>query len=191
MDTNRTFICLPSPGPNLNAHVDVADISSLEERRSGGCSIYTKNGLEMYTTLSAAAVLELMRGTAAQGVSIPSVTIYPPEDTLPQMAANSQMNIHAMVFCRKGLVIEVDKEYRDHFWLQIHPDIGWLKFEEVDSHIKPSAKRKCFLASQLRSALDSTPHPVTSLRLVLYPRQEALESHQLISSYLQKISSEN
>ena len=66
MNTNRTFICLPSTGPNLNAHVDVADISSLEERRSGGCSIYTKNGLEIYTTLSAAAVLELMRGTAAQ-----------------------------------------------------------------------------------------------------------------------------
>ncbi|MFS1583975.1 MAG: hypothetical protein ACL7AY_15285 [Candidatus Arsenophonus phytopathogenicus] len=84
------------------------------------------------------------------------------------------LRIYALTFYNNKLTLST-KDRKD-FWLEIDPAIGWIKFKKHSQEDEFIPNGSLFLATELRSASDSTPSPIIQARCVLWRQREAVLS---------------
>lgn len=84
------------------------------------------------------------------------------------------IRIYAIVFHKNAFTLSTDDH--DDFWLEIHPTVGWVKFNKLRNDSEFTKNGALFVASELRSASDSAPYPIVQARGVLWRQREALLS---------------
>lgn len=82
--------------------------------------------------------------------------------------------IYALTFFNKKLTLSTND--RKDFWLEIAPSIGWIKFKKHSQEDEFIPNGALFVATELRSASDSTPYPIIQARCVLWRQREAVLS---------------
>lgn len=92
------------------------------------------------------------------------------------------IRIYSVVFHKNAFTLSTDDH--DDFWLEIHPTVGWVKFNKLRNDSEFTKNGALFVASELRSASDSAPYPVVQARGVLWRQREALLSAANTLSFL-------
>lgn len=91
----------------------------------------------------------------------------------------SDIHVESMVFHKNAVVIESPSLALDstEFWIEITPNLGFLKFEQVKE------SQGVYQSTELLLGSSPAPSPLVSLPHVLWHRQAALEAHQDICAY--------
>ncbi len=92
------------------------------------------------------------------------------------------IRIYAIVFHKNAFTLSTDDH--DDFWLEIHPTVGWVKFNKLRNDSEFTKNGALFVATELRSGSDSIPYPVFQARCVLWRQREALLSAANTLSFL-------
>lgn len=93
------------------------------------------------------------------------------------------IRIYALVFHKNALTLSTDNIYED-FWLELHKNVGWLKFVKHSEESEFVKNGALFVATELRPVSDSTPYPIVEARCVLWRQREALLSAANTLSFL-------
>lgn len=84
------------------------------------------------------------------------------------------LRIYAMTFFNGKLTLSTND--REDFWLEIDKAVGWIKFEKLSNETEFTADGALFVATEVRSASDSTPFQAVQARCVLWRQREAVLS---------------